>query len=89
MWRDEAADLPALVCQVGGTQLRFHRRCIEDLLDELESLLRKTIPVSAGGLDLGGLLGFRGLAEPLAVPKPRLERDCGPGAAAISASRNS
>ena len=31
MWRDEAADPPALVCQVGSTQLRYHLRCIEDL----------------------------------------------------------
>ena len=31
MYRDEAADPPALVCQVGTTQLRYHLRCIEDL----------------------------------------------------------
>lgn len=31
MWRDEDADPPALVCQVGSTQLRYHLRCIEDL----------------------------------------------------------
>jgi hypothetical protein len=31
MWRDEGADPPALVCQVGSTQLRYHLRCIEDL----------------------------------------------------------
>jgi hypothetical protein len=31
MWRDEAADPPALVCQVGGTQLRYQLRCIDDL----------------------------------------------------------
>jgi len=31
MWRDEAADPPTLVCQVGSTQLRYHLRCIEDL----------------------------------------------------------
>lgn len=31
MWRDEAADPPALVCQVGATQLRYHLRAIEDL----------------------------------------------------------
>jgi hypothetical protein len=31
MWRDEAADPPALVCQVGSTQLRYHLRCVEDL----------------------------------------------------------
>lgn len=31
MWRDDAADPPALVCQVGSTQLRYDLRCIEDL----------------------------------------------------------
>ena len=31
MWRDEGADPPALVCQVGSTQLRYHLSCIEDL----------------------------------------------------------
>ena len=30
-WRDEEADPPALVVQVGGTQLRYQLRCIEDL----------------------------------------------------------
>ena len=31
MWRDDSADPPALVCQVGSTQLRYHLRAIEDL----------------------------------------------------------
>ncbi len=31
MWRDDAADPPALVCQVGGTQLRYRLRIVEDL----------------------------------------------------------
>jgi len=31
MWRDEAAEPPALVCQVGSTQLRYHLRAIDDL----------------------------------------------------------
>ena len=31
MWRDETADPPALVCQVGSTQLRYHLRAIDDL----------------------------------------------------------
>jgi hypothetical protein len=31
MWRDEESEPPALVCQVGGTQLRYQLRCIEDL----------------------------------------------------------
>jgi hypothetical protein len=30
-YRDEAANPPALVVQVGSTQLRYHLRCIEDL----------------------------------------------------------
>jgi hypothetical protein len=31
MYRDEAADPPQLVCQVGSTKLTYHLRCIEDL----------------------------------------------------------
>ena len=31
MWRDEGADPPALICQVGTTKLAYHLRCIEDL----------------------------------------------------------
>jgi hypothetical protein len=30
-WRDDAADPPALVVQVGKTQLRYQLRCIDDL----------------------------------------------------------
>ena len=39
MWRDEAADPPALVCQVGSTQLKYHLRAIEDLHAALKGLL--------------------------------------------------
>lgn len=31
MYRDEDADPPALVCQVGSTTLKYHLRAIEDL----------------------------------------------------------
>ena len=31
MYRDAAADPPALVCVVGKTKLRYHLHCIEDL----------------------------------------------------------
>lgn len=31
MYREEGADPPALVCQVGKTQLRYQLRCIDDL----------------------------------------------------------
>ena len=37
MWRDETADPPALVCQVGSTQLRYHLGCIEDLQAMLQA----------------------------------------------------
>jgi hypothetical protein len=30
-YKDEASEPPALVVQVGSTQLRYHLRCIEDL----------------------------------------------------------
>jgi hypothetical protein len=35
MYRDESADPPALVCQVGSTTLRYHLRAIDDLHDWL------------------------------------------------------
>jgi hypothetical protein len=31
MYRDETADPPALICQVGKTQLRYHLRALDDL----------------------------------------------------------
>jgi hypothetical protein len=31
MWKDEAADPPAIVCMVGKTELRYHLRAIDDL----------------------------------------------------------
>lgn len=46
MWRDEAAAPPALVCQVGTTQLRYALRCIEDL----QAMLRE----HGGWIALGG-----------------------------------
>jgi hypothetical protein len=31
MYRDEASDPPSIVCQIGGTQLRYQLRAIADL----------------------------------------------------------
>jgi hypothetical protein len=31
MWRDDAADPPALICQVGKTTLSYRLRCLDDL----------------------------------------------------------
>jgi hypothetical protein len=36
MYRDGTLDPPAIVCQVGSTQLRYHLRAIEDLHAMLE-----------------------------------------------------
>jgi hypothetical protein len=36
-WRDTAADPPALVVQVGKTQLRYQLRCIDDLAAMLKA----------------------------------------------------
>jgi hypothetical protein len=36
MWVDETSDPSAIVCQVGGTQLRYDKRA----LDDLQSMLR-------------------------------------------------
>jgi hypothetical protein len=46
MWRDETADLPAPVCQVGGTQLRYRLRIVDDLTAWLQ--------VQADWVPLGG-----------------------------------
>jgi hypothetical protein len=37
MYRDEAADPPALVCTVGTTVLRYRLRCLDDLHAMLEA----------------------------------------------------
>jgi len=37
MYRDETADPPALVCQVGSTQLRYHLTAIDDLHSMLKA----------------------------------------------------
>ena len=31
MWLDKDGDPPAIICQVGGTQLKYHLRAIDDL----------------------------------------------------------
>ena len=36
-WRDASLDPPALVVQVGKTQLRYHLRCIDDLQAMLQA----------------------------------------------------
>ena len=36
IFRDESRDPPALVCQVGKTELGYHLRCIEDLYEMLK-----------------------------------------------------
>ena len=36
-YRDESSDPPALVVQVGKTELRYHLRCLEDLRDMLKA----------------------------------------------------
>jgi hypothetical protein len=46
MWRDEQADPPAIVCQVGTTRLRYQLRAIDDL----HAMLR----AHGGWMTLGG-----------------------------------
>jgi hypothetical protein len=45
LWRDPSANPPALVCIAGGTELRYHLRCIEDLHAMLKA--------HGGWMDLG------------------------------------
>ena len=40
MYRDESADPPALVCQVGSTKLSYDARAIDDLHAMLEGARR-------------------------------------------------
>lgn len=37
MYRDEEADPPALICQVGSTKLSYRLRCVDDLHAMLEA----------------------------------------------------
>ena len=46
MWIDESSDPPAIVCQVGGTQLKYQKRAIDDLHAMLKA--------HGGWMDLGG-----------------------------------
>jgi hypothetical protein len=46
MWIDDSSDPPAIVCQVGGTQLKYQKRAIDDL----HAMLKK----HGGWMDLGG-----------------------------------
>jgi hypothetical protein len=46
MWTDDTADPPALICQVGRTQLRYHRSAIDDLHAMLKA--------NGGWVPLGG-----------------------------------
>ena len=49
MYRDEAADPPALVCQVGSTTLRYRLSAIDDLHAWLRA--RHTSPGAAAGFN--------------------------------------
>jgi hypothetical protein len=46
MWLDDSADPPAIICQVGGTQLKYQKRAIDDLQQMLKA--------HGGWMDLGG-----------------------------------
>ena len=48
MWRDETNDPPAIICQVGGTQLKYDARAIDDLHAMLKA---KGDWVALGGAD--------------------------------------
>jgi hypothetical protein len=47
-WRDPSLDPPALVCQVGKTELRYHLSCLEDCVAFLK---KKGDWVPLGGAD--------------------------------------
>ena len=64
-WREPEADPPALVVQVGSTQLRYHLRCIDDLHAMLEKAGDR---VELGGAD-GRKPARQGTVEPGADPR--------------------
>ena len=45
MWIDDSSDPPAIVCQVGSTQLKYQKRAIDDLYAMLKA--------NGGWVDLG------------------------------------
>lgn len=59
MYRDERASPPALVCQVGKTELRYHLRCIDDLHTMLKAH--------------GDWMGLGGADEQKAAPEGSVE----------------
>jgi hypothetical protein len=75
MWRDEEADPPTLVCQVGKTQLGYQLRCIEDL----HAMLTKAgdwVPLGAADEQKPAAEGHRGGLGALArQPGGRVVRD--------------
>ena len=82
MWRDDAASPPAIVCQVGSTQLKYDARAIDDLHAMLkahgdwmdlgaadEQKDAKPGTVEAWGRDPGNPVGgWYGTAEGLSRP---------------------
>lgn len=55
MWIDEASDPSAIVCQVGGTQLKYQKRAIDDLHAMLKA--------HGDWMDLGGADEQKAAAE--------------------------
>ena len=55
MWLDESSDPPAIICQVGGTQLKYQKRAIDDLHAMLEA--------HGGWMELGGADEQKAAAE--------------------------
>ncbi len=47
MYRDESADPPVLVCQVGSTKLLYHLRAIDDLREWLAEQEGDWVPLGA------------------------------------------
>ena len=74
MYRDEAADPPALVCQVGSTQLKYHLRAIDDLHAMLKAH-GDWMPLGSADEEQGGARGFgRGVGPRPVEPGRRLVR---------------
>jgi hypothetical protein len=69
LYRDETADPPALVCQVGSTQVRYHLRAIDDLYAMLKAH-RDWMPLGAADEQKPTPVLLLGARSPLSSARP-------------------
>ena len=85
MYRDEAADPPALVCQVGKTQLRYQLRCVDDLHAMLKAARRLDAARQRRRAEAGGRRHRRGVGRARRTTRSAAGTACARASAAGSA----